>query len=180
MQAFPHPFPETKPATEFIDGHLVQKMSPRGLHARVQAAFSFALTAWAEAGGRGRVGVEWDFDLTPPGERKNRLTPDVAYVSYVRIPYEDDEAAEIPIVAPNVAVEILSPGQSPANSQERIRIFLACGAELVILVDPRAEYAMLYDGGEPQRVERAGLIEHPALPEFSMPLLRAFTKPQPR
>jgi hypothetical protein len=29
-------FPETKPATEFIHGQLVQKMNARGLHARVE------------------------------------------------------------------------------------------------------------------------------------------------
>lgn len=180
MQSFPSPFPETKPATEFIDGRMVKKMSPRGLHSRVQGAILFALTGWANEDGRGRVGPEWDFDLTPPGEQKNRLTPDVAYVSYQRISYDDDAAAEIPVVAPNVAVEILSPGQTFENSQRRVRIFLACGSELVVLIDPRAETAMLYDGGEARRLTARDVLEHPALPEFSMPLARAFTKPRPK
>src|SRR5271170_1338434 len=106
------PIPETKPATEFVDGRMVQKMSPYGLHARVQGVIAAALGAWSDEKGRGRVGTEWDFDLTPPGERVNRLVPDVAYVSYQRVSYEDEAGAQVPVVGPNVAVEILSQGQT--------------------------------------------------------------------
>jgi len=179
VSAFPFTIPQTKPATEYINGRLVQKMSPRGAHALAQGAFVTAMSVWADAERRGRVGPEWDFDLAPSGERTNRLVPDVAYVSYERIGWEDDEAAQTPIVAPNVAVEILSPGQTVANSAERVRIFLACGAELVILVDPERHFAVLNDGGEPMRIERDGAIEHRALPGFSMPLERAFSNPKP-
>ena len=180
MSALPFEIPETKPATEFIDGMLVQKMSPRGAHALAQGAFVQALRNWADAGGRGRVGTEWDFDLTPPGKATNRLVPDVAYVSYERIPYEDDAAAQTPTVAPNVAVEILSPGQTVTNSQTRVEIFLNCGADLVILVDYERHFAVLHDGREPTRVERDRAIEHGSLPAFSMPLERAFSNPKPR
>src|SRR5579862_330801 len=124
MATLPLPIPETKPAMELIDGRLVQKMSPYGLHARVQAAIVSALHEWSDARGRGRVGTEWDYDLTPPGEKTNRLVPDVAYLSYDRVAYEDDDAAQVPTIAPNVAVEVLSREQTLANSQRRIEILL--------------------------------------------------------
>ncbi len=98
--SIPEPFPQTEPATEFIGGRLVQKMSPRGLHARVQGAFVRALHEWADENAAGRVGTEWDFDLTPPGEGVNRVVPDIAFLSYERVAFDDDEAAEIPTVAP--------------------------------------------------------------------------------
>ena len=176
----PLEIPETKPATEFVNGRLLQKVGGGRMRSRGQGALNRALTDWAEAGGRGRVGPEWDFDLTPPGERTNRLVPDVAYLSYDRVAYEDVAAAEVPCVAPNVAVEILSAGQTVKNSSERVRIYLACGTELVILVEPRREYAVLIDAQGHRRVERDGVIEHPALPGFSMPLARAFTDPPPK
>ena len=172
MSYTPLQIPETKPATEFIDGCLVQKMSPLGLHARVQAAVAIALGTWSDERGRGRVGPEWDYDLTPPGGSTNRLVPDVAYLSYDRVAYENEAAAQVPTVAPNVAVEILSQGQNLANSQRRIDIFLACGAELVILIDPRAEEAWLVDANGTAHLTRDDTIVHSALPDFSLPLRR--------
>jgi Uma2 family endonuclease len=170
MPTLPLPIPETKPATEFIDGRLVQKMSPYGLHARVQGAIVTALTIWSKERGRGRVGTEWDFDLTPPGDATHRLVPDVAYVSYERIGFDDDLAAQVPTVAPNVAVEILSTGQTLQNSRRRIDILIACGAQLVVLIDPREQVAWLVDPLGTRPVAREETIEHPALPEFSLPL----------
>jgi len=180
MPILPFAIPETKPATEYIGGRLVPKMSPRPAHALAQGAFVTALTTWAVEGGRGWVAPECDFDLTAPGERTNRLVPDVAYMSYERLPYRDDGAPSTPVIAPDVAVEILSPGQTIENSAERVRIFLACGAQLVILVDCERPVAALFDAGPSRRSERDGVIEHPSLPGFSMPLERAFSLPKPR
>ena len=175
----PLPIPETKPATEFIDGELVQKMSPYERHSYAQGTVLVALREWADAKGRGRVGPEWDFDLTPPGEKTNRLVPDVAYVSYDRLRFDDEEAAQVPTVAPNVAVEILSAGQTLENSHRRIDIFFACGAELVILVDPRKQDAWLIDSLQRRHLTREDTIEHPALPEFSLALKRCFDRVPP-
>ena len=175
----PLSIPETKPATELIDGYLAQKMSPYERHGYAQRIVASVLGDWADAKGRGRVATEWDYDLTPPGERTNRLVPDVAYLSYERISYEDDEAAQVPTVAPNVAVEILSEGQTLANSRRRIEIFLKCGAELVVLVDPRAEEGWLIDSNATRHLTRDDAIEHSALPEFTLPLKRCFEKVPP-
>jgi Uma2 family endonuclease len=180
LAAIPDPFPETKPATEFIGGRLVQKMSPNGLHARVQAAVARALSGWAETHAPGRVGTEWDIDLTPPEEGPNRLVPDVAYISYERISYDDDDAAEIPTVAPNVVVEVLSPGQTMAQLAEKLRIYLAARVELAIFVDPRRQYAVLHDATGSITVTAGGTLAHAALPAFSIPLSSIFAKQRPR
>jgi Uma2 family endonuclease len=179
MPNTPLPIPETKPATELIDGALVRKMSPYGLHGRVQRVVASALGDWSDARGRGRVATEWDFDLTPPGERTNRLVPDVAFLSYARVAYEDEGDAQVPVIAPDVAVEILSQGQTFENSQRRIAIFLACGAKLVVLIDPRAEIAWLFDDACVRVLHRDDAIEHPALPDFSLPLRRCFEEVPP-
>lgn len=171
--------PETKPATELIDGHQAQKMSPYGLHSRVQGAVVTALRQWADARGRGRVGPEWDYDLTPPGDRTHRLVPDVAYLSYDRISYDDEEAAQIPKVAPNAAIEILSEGQTLESSQRRIAIFLRSGADVVILIEPRSQEAWIVDSHATRHLRRDDVIEHPAMPEFLLPLSRCFERVPP-
>ncbi len=179
MATTPLPIPETKPASEFIDGRLVQKMSPFGLHARVQRVVAGALGDWSDERGRGRVGTEWDFDLTPAGERTNRLVPDVAFLSYDRVPYEDVEASQVPVVAPDVAVEILSPGQTLENSSRRLQIFFACGTQLVVLIDPRAELAWLVDANETRTLTGNEAIVHRSLAGFTLPLRRCFDEVPP-
>lgn len=174
MQTKPLSIPETKPAMELIDGRFVQKVSAYELHSRAQLAIAVALREWANEGGRGRVGAEWDYDLTPPGEQTHRLVPDVAYLSYERVAYEDDQAAQVPTISPSVAVEVLSQGQTLASSQRRVEIFLACGAELVLLIDPRSKEAWLVDSKGTRDLADGETIEHPALPGFSLPLRRCF------
>jgi Uma2 family endonuclease len=179
MPTTPLPIPETTPATEFIDGRPAQKMSPFGLHARVQRVVAAALGDWSDERGRGRVGTEWDFDLTPPGERANRLVPDVAFLSYDRVSYEDVDGSEVPVVAPDVAVEILSHGQTLENSSRRLQIFFACGTELVVLIDPRAELAWLVDASGARTLSGNDAIAHPSLPGFALPLRRCFDEVPP-
>jgi Uma2 family endonuclease len=176
----PDPYPQTKPATEFIGGKLVQKMSPRGLHAGVQIAIGASLWTWARERACGRVGTEWDYDITPPGEQTNRLVPDVAYLSFERLSYEDEEAAQIPKLAPNVAIEVLSPGQTMDDLAEKARIFLAAGCELVVVIDPREQYAALYDAAGVQRIERDEYLTHAALPGFDAVLASFFETPKPK
>jgi Uma2 family endonuclease len=107
------------------------------------------------------------------------LVPDVAFLSYDRVSYEDDEAAQVPVVAPDVAIEILSPGQTLESAQRRIAIFLACGSKVVVLIDPRAELAWLVDASGTRLLGRNDSIEHPSMPDFSLPMRRCFEKVPP-
>jgi Uma2 family endonuclease len=174
MPSKPLDVPETKPATEVIDGLFTQKMSPFGLHSRVQLRIAAALQAWSDECGRGRVGTEWDFDITPPGDRTHRLVPDAAYLSYERVDFRDERAAQVPDVAPNVAIEILSKGETFENLVRRVEIYLSAGTEVVILVDPCSERACLVDSRGSQFIDDDAIIEHAALPGFSLPLRICF------
>lgn len=126
----------------------------------MQAAFARALSESADERRAGRVGTAWDFDLTSADGRVHRLVPDVAFLAYARVSYDDDEA--------------------PANPARKIEIYLAAGVELALVVDPRAEYAVLHDRTGTVTITRDGTIEHRALPGFRLSLERAFAKaPQP-
>src|SRR5215467_11028342 len=133
--------PETKPALEWINGRVVQKVSPQRKHSLAQARFAAALLAWATERGCGDVGTEWEFRVAPPGEDRRPLVPDVAFLSFDRLPYDDEAAADIPRVAPNVAVEILSPGDRRADVDEKIRVYLAAGTEAIFLVNTERQRA---------------------------------------
>jgi Uma2 family endonuclease len=164
--------PETKPETEWVRGRPLQKMSPQRTHSRLQAALTMRLDRWAV--GRGEVGPEWRFRVAPPGEVRRPLVPDVAYVSNNRLRPLSDEELEIPPLAPDVAVEILSPDDRRADVDDKIDVYLRAGSSLVIVVDPQQHVVELHDGAETVRLDETGVIEHWALPEFAYPVRELF------
>jgi Uma2 family endonuclease len=136
--------PEVKPAFELYRGTLRQKVSPRYTHARLQGALHAILDAWGRE--RGRVGTEWRFYfIERAGAPSSSLVPDVAYVSFDRIPKYPREAAEQPTIAPDIAVEILSPDDRPRDVQEKIALYLAYGTLQVVVVDPQTETLTIYE-----------------------------------
>ncbi|HET7814583.1 MAG TPA: Uma2 family endonuclease [Candidatus Baltobacteraceae bacterium] len=170
---------QTKPATEWIAGKLVQKVTPGGPHAQAQTRICAALLQWADRCGTGWVGSEWDFVITPPGDIPRSLVPDVAFVSYERIPYGDEEAARIPHVAPDVVFEILSPKDVRGNVDEKIRVYLASGTRAVIEVDPLHHTVTIFERHSRTVLEEPETLRHDALPGFATPLAEIFRKPTP-
>jgi len=126
--------PDVKPAIESIRGRWERKMSPRRRHAILQARVAMLLTHWA--GDRGDVGTEWRFYLVSDDEPVSSLVPDVAYYSFERLPPALGEAREKPSVAPDLAVEILSPGDRRDVVEEKIALYLANGSTAVVIIDP--------------------------------------------
>lgn len=137
-------FPETKPAIESLRGLLVPKVSPRRRHSVLQVKIGAILQAWAC--GRGDVGSEWRFYLMPPRGRWSSLVPDVAYASYERLPKDaPPEWREKPTIAPDIAIEILSPGDSRRVLEEKIALYLEFGATAVLVVDPHTRSILRID-----------------------------------
>ncbi|MBV8172425.1 MAG: Uma2 family endonuclease [Candidatus Eremiobacteraeota bacterium] len=172
--------PQTKPATEWINGRALQKVSPQERHARAQGAIVSAMREWAHRTGAGRVGTEWEFRVTPPHEATRPLVPDVAFLSYDRLSYDDDSAAQIPYMAPDVAIEVLSPDDRRRDVAEKIRVYLAAGAKLVVLVDSERRTMTSYDAEGFNGFEGDETFNHPALPGFEVVVGKIFEKPQPR
>jgi Uma2 family endonuclease len=164
--------PETKPETEWILGRPVQKVSSFRTHALLRRVFGETLGRWAE--GRGEVGTEWRFRIAPPDEIRRPLVPDVSYVSNERLRELEGFDLEAPPFAPNVAVEILSPGWNRRRLEHKIGVYLAGGSGLVIVVDPRARAAHLHDANGERVVRGDEAIEHGSLPGFSLGLPALF------
>ena len=168
--------PQTKPATEWICGRPVQKVSPTAKHANAQARMAAALIAWADDTGIGRVGTEWEFRIAPPEEEIRSLVPDVAFLAYDRLGFAEERAAQMPSVPPNVAVEILSPNDRRRNVDEKIRVYLACGTGLVAVADPESKNVVLHDTNGVVTLEIGDVLHHSELPGFAMPVADIFAK----
>jgi Uma2 family endonuclease len=138
--------PETKPETEWILDRPVQKMSPTRKHGILQFAFAKALEAWARANHPGQVSTEWRFRVSPPNEDIRPLIPDVAYMSFARLRPLSEKDRELPPVAPEIVVEILSPDDRQKDIDEKRRVYFAWGVSLEIIADPDAGIVEVYDG----------------------------------
>jgi Uma2 family endonuclease len=169
--------PETKPALEWVNGRVVQKVSPQRKHALAQAEFVAAFRDWARANSCGRFGTEWEFRLQPPGEIRRPLVPDVAYLSYARLPYENPSAADMPRIAPDAVVEVLSPGDQMKDLEDKMRVYFACGTSVVFIVDTNAQTVTVRDASGQRVIGRDEIVQHASLPGFAMPARALFEEP---
>lgn len=169
--------PQTKPETEWVRGRALQKMSPTRTHSMLQKRWLMELDRWSEDARRGHVGAEWRFRVAPPGEVVRPLVPDVAYISDQALPRDTDPAAyEVPLAAPTVAVEILSPDDRPADVEDKIGTYLRAGAAAVIVVDPGDQTVRVHDAAATHVFRPGDWFTHRALPEFALDVRDLFER----
>ncbi|HTW86021.1 MAG TPA: Uma2 family endonuclease [Candidatus Sulfotelmatobacter sp.] len=169
--------PETKPETEWVRGRALQKVSPTYDHARLQGLLFSALADWADAGRCGRVGTEWRFRIAPPGEIVRPLVPDVAYLSYEALAEDaPDDAVQVPIGAPTLAVEVLSPDDRPADVSHKIATYLAAGTSAVVVVNPKSRTVTTHDAAGSRTYWSGEVVTLDALPGFTLDIEAFFAR----
>ena len=165
--------PENDVAYELIDGQAVPKVSPKFFHSTVQKALLILLDQWSE--GRGRVEPEWAVILKRQG--KDWVpTPDLTYISYERLPADwmKDEACPI---ACELAIEIISPGQTFGELTAKATDYLAAGVLRVWIVDTQARsITLFYPDAPPQTRTGAMSLADPILPELQLTPEQVFQK----
>ena len=99
--------------------------------------------------------------------------PDVAFVSWARRPDNRDTFAEI---APDLAVEVLSPGDRTGEVRAKVADWLNAGTSLVWVIDPRRRDARVFraDGSQSMLSDSESLNGETTLPGFSLPLASLF------
>lgn len=166
--------PETKPETEWVRGRALQKVSPTYRHSALQTLMAMALRAWAR--GKGRVGTEWRFRVSPPGEVVRPLVPDVAYLSYARLAREEDDLAQVPLGSPSVAVEILSPGDRGRDVRDKIATYVRAGTDVVLVVDSKRESIVAVSLAGRAEFRIGDIFTHAALPGFTLDVRTYFAE----
>ena len=148
---------EKKPYIEVLDGEQLPDMSPYEVHGQIAVRIGAQLDEWA--GDRGSVGVEVRYYFLRADGTWSSLLPDVKYMSYARVPNSMDDVSQRPRVAPDIAVEILSPSDRPARTQRKIETYLEFGATLVMVVHPVKRTVVIHrnDGTVEHREARGSL-----------------------
>lgn len=124
--------PETKPASEFVDGQIIQKPMPQGKHSAIQGEFVAFVNAALKSQRIARAFPELRCTF---GGRST--VPDVAVLAWNRIPRDGNgEIANAFAIAPDWTIEILSPDQSQTRVTKNILYCLRHGTQMGWLIDP--------------------------------------------
>jgi Uma2 family endonuclease len=132
--------PETKPASEYVAGHIVQKPMPKGKHSVIQGELVTAINAVLKPKRIARAFPELRCTFS------NRSTvPDVSVFLWERIPRDEKgEIANTFQIAPDWTLEILSPDQSHTKVTKNILHCLKHGTQMGWLIDPDEQTVFAY------------------------------------
>lgn len=132
--------PETKPASEFIDGEVFQKPMPQGKHSAVQSELVPTINGKLKAKKIARAFAELrcTFD-------QRSIVPDASVFVWDRIACDQSgEIANVFPLVPDWTIEILSPDQSQTKVVKNIVYCLSHGALMGWLIDPDDRTVFVY------------------------------------
>ncbi len=126
---------------ELVRGHLVREQGPGPRHGLLFVTLSGKIDSFARERGLGYTlgNAGFVLALDPPTVR----IPDISFVSRERVPPEGLSDA-FWHMAPDLAVEILSPSNRAGEIQEKVLEYLTGGSRLVWVVDPKTESVTAY------------------------------------
>jgi Uma2 family endonuclease len=131
---------ETKPASEYIDGQIIQKPMPKGKHSAIQGELVPAINRVVKPGRIARAFPELRCTF---GDRST--VPDIAVFMWNRIPRDDNgEVANTFAAAPDWTIEVLSPEQSQTKVTKNILHCLKHGTQMGWLIDPDEKTVFVY------------------------------------
>jgi Uma2 family endonuclease len=127
---------------ELVKGEL-RRMTPAGnVHGRVAMNVGISLGGYVKTHDLGAVyAAETGFRLA--GDPDTVRAPDVAFVSRTRVEAVGEVEGFWP-EAPDLAVEVISPGDTYAEVEEKVFDWLEAGTKMVIVVNPRQRSAIVY------------------------------------
>lgn len=126
---------------ELVAGSLRVSEPPGGAHGQVAMRLGYRLHGFVEAHGLGVVLVESGFILRRGPDTVRG--PDVSFVASDRLDPERIPASYIPL-APDLAIEILSPEDRPGEVAEKVANYLDAGTKLVWVVDAKAREVFVH------------------------------------
>ncbi|MBV9125268.1 MAG: Uma2 family endonuclease [Planctomycetes bacterium] len=102
--------------------------------------------------------------------------PDVAFTGWDRLPGRRYPMAPVPRLVPHLAVEVLSPSNTPSEMTVKRQDYFTAGVQLVWEIDPAARTIAVYTGTNQMVTLTAGDTLHggSVLPDFALPVQDLF------
>jgi Uma2 family endonuclease len=164
--------PEREPALEFIDGEVTQKVSAKGKHSWPQTDWVELINRFARPRKLARAFSE----LRMRFGGFSRV-PDVSVYLWDRIPRDaSGRVADDFRDPPDIAIEIISPGQSVNSLIRRCLHSVRNGVKIILLVDPEDESITDFRSEGPPKVLQGEdqLAPTSVLPDFRLTVRELF------
>ncbi|AFZ11057.1 protein of unknown function DUF820 [Crinalium epipsammum PCC 9333] len=144
--------PETKPASEYINGQIIQKPMPQGKHSKLQGKLVTTINNVVE---EPKIALAFPELRCTFGGRA--IVPDVTVFAWDRIPVDENgDIANVFPIYPDWTIEILSPDQKQTKVTGNILHCLQHGTKLGLLIDPDVRSILVYPSGQqPQILQEA-------------------------
>jgi len=159
---------------ELVDGVLVEK----GMSYRESTLAVFLIECLGPFVRKGNLGI-----LTGESGMMRLFgglvrIPDVAFASWARVPGGRMPTDPVPQLVPDLAVEILSPSNSPAEMERKRREYFQAGVRLVWIVNADTRTVAVYTSPEnPVVLSQSETLDGGAvLPGFSLSLTEYFAE----
>ena len=104
--------------------------------------------------------------------------PDVSFISWKKFPNRELPAEPIPDLVPDLAVEVLSAGNTAEEMRRKLREYFQVGVRLVWLIDPATRTAEIYTSARKRTIITADqdLDGGTVLPGFRLGLEQLFAR----
>ena len=130
--------PETKQRYEIVDGVMYMPPPPTWNHQRIQQRINMALSRFIETRGIGEVTAA-PVDILVRRDPLRTRQPDILYLSNTKLPgdsLQDTEGIQFLEIAPDLAIEVLSPSNTPAYMELKLHDYQTIGVTECWLFDP--------------------------------------------
>ena len=175
--------PETKERYEIVDGVMYMAAAATYAHQLVQRRVNFALTEFVLNHQLGEV-LTAPLDILIQREPLRTRQPDILYLSPDKVPGEtlaEVERITFLEVSPDISVEMLSPSNTRAYMEIKLRDYQAIGVPECWIFDPSTRTASVLDltGEQPRVAANRGIgevLRSGLLPGFELNLGEVFVK----
>lgn len=158
-----------------IEGRLVEEMPCGNTSSKIGLIIGSALFVFVRPRKLGEVyGADGGFILQRDPDTV--VAPDAAFVRAERLPPPGTLGNVFMPMPPDLAVEVLSPGNRAGETARKIELYRRAGVPLVWVIDPETETATVYAAdAAPLRLGKNEALEGGALlPGFSLALAELF------
>ena len=162
---------------ELVEGELRPMSPPSCLHAEIVGILVEILGPYARRHKLGKV-LPGDPGFIVARDPDTVLGPDIGFISAEHVAAEP-LGEGFREGAPDLAIEVLSPGQAPREGHEKALAWLDAGATLVWVVNPAARTVRVYRSrSDTETLPASGELDGGALlPGFRCPIADLFTNP---
>ncbi|MDX2212953.1 MAG: Uma2 family endonuclease [Oculatellaceae cyanobacterium bins.114] len=161
---------------EIVNGELVDMGNSGALHGNLAIILSSALFATVNAQ---KLGSLFDSSTAFKMKNDNKRSPDISFFAKERLQGMTELPTGFLEGAPDLAVEILSPGNTVEEIETKITEYFDNGARLVWMISPTQHYVLVYRcAQEPDRLLKSvdSLDGEEVIPGFTFPVADLFQK----